>query len=196
MTRTNEWDDWRGAWHTSGSTPRELDAAMTRFDQAKRRDSILRVVEWTVVALAVVFPLVAMRHAANVVEATLGIGAVAIVLMVASFRAWNRRAESAALGASARHFDDAVRSLRRAELRFVRFLWLVLGVEGAFASAWWYGGIEVHHDVLAPIAVTMLWLPLSVVALTLAWSMRLYADARRELAAPAGREGVADEADG
>jgi hypothetical protein len=131
--------------------------------------------------MGVVFPLAAIRHAANAVEATLGIGAVVIVVGVAAFRGWNRHAEHTALGASVREFDDAARSLRRAELRFALFLWLVLGVECAFAAVWWYGGIEVHHGALTPIAIGMLWVPLAVVVLTLVWSIRLRATARREL---------------
>ena len=181
MTETTDWEQWRSSWQRQTPTPRELDEAIARFERANRRDTTLRVIEWVVVALGVVFPVAAMGHAANVIEAVLGIGATAIVLGVAAFREWNRRAERTALGTSAQEFDDAVRALRRLELRFVRVLWLVLAVEGVFAAVWWYGGISVHHDVISPVAVGMLWLPLIVVAATLVWSIRLRASARREL---------------
>ena len=181
MTETTDWEQWRSSWQTQTPTRRELDAAVARFERAKRRETTLRVIAWTVVALGVAFPIAAMSHAANLVEAVLGIGAAAIVLSVAAFREWNRRAARAALGASVQEFDDAVRDLHRMELRFVHFLWLVLVVEGVFAAVWWYGGIAVHHDVLSLVAVGMLWLPLIVVAATVVWSIRLRATARREL---------------
>ena len=184
MTETSDWEQWRSSWQTQTPTPRELDDAIARFERAKRRDSILHIIEWAVVALGAAFPVVAMFHAANFIEAVLGSGAATIVLGVAAFREWHRRGERTALGASVQEFDDAVRVLRRTELRFVRFLWLVLAVEGVFAGVWWYGGINVHHDVSSPLAVGMLWLPLLVVAVTLVWSIRLRADARRELEAP------------
>ena len=98
-------------------------------------------------------------------------------------------------GTSAREFDEAARSLHHAELRFARFLWLVLGVEGVFATVWWYGGIEIHHGALTPIAVWMLWVPLAVVVVTLAWSVRLRAGAKRELAALTVRASAAREND-
>jgi hypothetical protein len=188
MTDTTDWDLWRGSWQTQQPTSLDLDEAMARFEHARRRDSTIRVIEWVIVGLAVVFPIVAMRHAANLIEATLGIGAAIIVLGVAALRHWNRRAERTALGASARDFDHAVRSMRLAEFRFVRFLWLVLGLEGVFATVWWYGGIAAHHSVFAPIAFAMLWLPLTVVAATMIWSVRLRADALRELSALRLRE--------
>jgi len=183
MTETTDWTRWRGSWQTRGPTPEELTTAVTRFHRAKRRAGILLAIEWAIVGLAVVFPVMAMRHAANAAEAALGIGAIVIVLGVAGFRARNRRAERHALGTSGREFEDAVRSLRQAELRFVRFLWLVLGVEGVFAAAWWYGGMKVHHSPLSAIAVGMLWLPLLIVAITLGWSIRLRNTATREISA-------------
>jgi len=173
MTETTDWEQWRSSWQAQIPTRRELDEAIARFERAKRRDTTLRVIEWAVVALGVAFPVAAMGHAANLIEAVLGIGATAIVLGVAGFREWDRRAERTALGSSALDFDEAVRALRRLELRFVRFLWLVLAVEGVFAAVWWYGGINVHHDVLSPVAIGMLWLPLIVVAVTVVWSIRL-----------------------
>jgi len=196
MTETTEWDQWRGSWQTREPTSDELKESMARFRRATRRDSTIRAIEWVITVLAIVFPLVAMRHAANVIEATLGIGALLIVTSVASFRAWNRRAERTALGSSAREFDDAVRALRRAELKFVRFIWLVLGVEGAFAGVWWYGGLAVHHSALSPVAVGMLWIPLLLVVMTLVWSARLKSDAMRELEALAHREPAASAVDG
>jgi hypothetical protein len=188
MTETTEWGQWRGSWQTRAPTSEELDGAMTRFERAMRRYRVMRVAEWAIVVLAVVFPLLAIRHAADAVEATLGIGAAVIVLSVAVFRSWNRHAERVALGTSAREFDEAVRTVRYVELRFTRFLWLVLGVEGVFAAVWWYGGLEVHHGILTSIAVWMLWVPLAVVVVTLAWSVRLRARAKRELAALAVRD--------
>ena len=195
MTETTDWDQWRGSWQTRAPTSQDLDSAMTQFERAMRRDAVMRGIEWAIVVSAVVFPLFAIRHAANAVEATLGIGAAVIVLGIAVFRGWNRYAERVALGTSAREFDEAARSLHHAELRFARFLWLVLGVEGVFAAVWWYGGIEIHHGALTPIAVWMLWVPLAVVVVTLAWSVRLRAGAKRELAALAVRSGAALEND-
>jgi hypothetical protein len=193
MTETTDWNQWRGSWQTRGPSPEELTSTVLRFHHAKRRAEIIQVIEWAMVTLAAVFPLAAIRHAANLTEGVLGIGAVAIVVSVAAFRARNRRAERVALGTSAREFDVAVRSLRQAELRFVRFLWLVLGVEGVFAAVWWAGGIEAHHSALSPIALGMLWLPLVVVAVALGWSISLRAAAKRELAASAFRAGTAPE---
>jgi len=182
MTETTDWSEWRSAWRTRPASPDDLAEARARFSAATRRATIIHAIEWVMTALAIGFPLVAIRHAANLVEAGLGIGAVAIVAGVSAFRGWNRRAENNVLAASARAFDDAVRSLRRAELHFTRFLWLVLGVESVFAGVWWYGGIEVHHDPLTPIAIGMLWVPLLVAVVVLAWSIRLHARAKRELA--------------
>ena len=196
MTESADWDRWRGSWQTQEPTSHELDDATARFHRATQREAVIRVIEWAIVVLAVVFPVVAIRHAANLLEATLGMGAAIIVLGVAAFRAWHGRAERAALGASTREFDDAVRSLRGAELRFVRYLWFVLGVEGVFAAVWWYGGLEVHHNPLGPIAIAMLWVPLLLVAMALAWSVRLRADALRELASLAGRETAVPTSDG
>lgn len=188
MTELTDWDGWRGSWQTQEPTSQELHEALARFQRAKRRDSIIRVIEWGIIVLAVAFPIVAVRHAANFIEATLGIGTAVVVLGGSAFRAWNRRAERTALGASVREFDDALRSLCRAELRFVRFLWFVLAVEGVFATVWWYGGLAVHDLGFAPVAIAMLWLPLAIVVATLIWSLRLNAAARRELDALAVRE--------
>jgi len=196
MTETTDWAQWRGSWQAPTSESRDLDDAMARFHRAKRRESIVRVVEWAVVVLAVAFPLVAMRHAANPIEGALGIGAVLITVGVAAFRSWRRRSERRALAESTREFDDAVRALSRAELRFVRFLWLVLAVEGVFATVWWYGGLEVHHEMFSPIAVAMLWIPLAIVAVALGWSIRLRGHALRDLAGLSAREIAAREVDG
>src|SRR5262245_42010521 len=106
MTELTEWDGWRDSWQTHEPTSRELNEAIARFQRAKRRDSIVRVVEWVIIALAVAFPILALRHAANLVEATLGISTAVVVLGVSVFRRWNRRAERTALAASVREFDD------------------------------------------------------------------------------------------
>lgn len=196
MTETTDWNQWRGSWQTRGPTSEELTSAVARFRRAKRRAAGLRILEWTIVVLAVAFPVAAMRHAANVMEAALGIGAIAIVAGVAGFRAWNQRAERHALGTSAREFEEAARALHQAELRFVRFLWLVLSVESFFAAVWWYGGMEVHHDALAVLAIVMLWVPLLIVVATLTWSIRLWTEARRELATLAAHDREPEPIDG
>ena len=90
MTATTDWDQWRGSWQTRAPTSEDVDSAVSRFEHAMQRYAVMRVIEWAIVVLAVVFPLLAIRHAANAVEATLGIGAAAIVLGVAAFRGWNR----------------------------------------------------------------------------------------------------------
>ena len=195
MIDPTDWDRWRGSWQQPELGSIELEEAMARFQRAKRREATVRVAEWTIVAVAIAFPIAAMRHAANALEATLGIGAVVVVLGIAIFRAWNRRAERAALGTSAREFDSAVRGLRLAELRFVRFLWLVLGLEGVFFAIWWYGGLAIHDGWTSLLAIGSLWLPLLGAALVLVWSLRLRADALRELTALRSKEALARQVD-
>jgi hypothetical protein len=150
--------------------------------RARRAEALTGAAELLVVLAALGGIGLALRHAADALEATLGVSVAVAIAVMWVLRVLAHRREIDVVGSSATNYVAALRSFRARQLRFVHFAWAVLALELVFLAPWWAGGITAHRARLGdPIALVSLWLPLATMAGFAAWTARLRHAADAEL---------------
>ena len=182
MTVPDDWQRWREAWQEGRAATPALDRPVERVRRGRRTHAVTGAAEIALVVVAVGGVAAALRHAADAVETALGLSVAVAVVVTWVLHVAARRREARGAVAVASEYVAVMRWLRRRQLRFVRFVWVVLALELVFLTWWWAGGIPVHRSELgAPIAVFSLWIPVVAIASFVAWTVRLHRQATREL---------------
>jgi hypothetical protein len=182
--RDGEWETWQRAWLSAPDAPPDgslSDPAPSL--RAARHWAMLAELVQAVVAVGGLGLLgIAMRHAANVGEAALGLSVGLTIALTWGAHIAARRGEAPALAADAVGFLAHRRAMRHRQLRLVRFVWTVLTLDLVFCGWWWAGGIAIHrHALSSPIVVATLWIPLVAMGALAAWSAWLGRMARADL---------------
>ena len=196
-TAPDDWEALRNSWESAEPTAGGPEAlALVR--RARRGEAFAALAELVLVLVAIGGIALALRHAADTLELTLGVSAGAAIVGAWALGAITRSREAKAVASSASDYASALRRLRTRQLRVVHSTWVVLALELAFLAPWWAGGIGPHRGRLGdPVALASLWLPLAAMLGLAAWSARF----RRRLVAELRRlEGfqreMAQERDG
>jgi hypothetical protein len=170
----DRWSELRTAWHKG--TPRSARADDTArrvvgVERSRRRAALVR---GAVALLAVSGLVAAVVHAANVLELVLAItvGSTIAATWLVSARAEARRRDMLALPAAS--YLAARRAALEAELRGLRFVWVVLALELVFFVPWWIGGLFAHAGaLLGALTLSAVFVPAALaVALAIATARR------------------------
>jgi len=132
-----------------------------------------------IVALGIVGA--ALRHAANVFEAALGLVVAVGIAAVWLLDAINRGSAAEKVEAPADEYRATRRALCIRQVRFARLGWVVVSLDLAFLFPWWIGGIPVHGAGFHVRQILTMWLPLALMAAFVLWTIALRNRARAEL---------------
>ena len=174
------WSELRSDWRAIGHGP-TADQARAQVRRANRRLAMART---SIVLVAIAGIAAALSHAANTLEALLGLGAgVALALAWVAAVIADRRTD-AIIAETGERYAAARASILQAQLRVVRFVWIVLGTLLVFLVPWWIGGFAAHGDgMLSAIGLYAFWLPAAGIVALLRWTIARARSAGREVAA-------------
>ena len=180
MTQPHDsWDSLRSAWH-SGAGDASLRVARATVAAAMRRSLVART---ALVMLTTGMIAGALLHAADPVESALG-----LMTGAAAAAAWwsssvTGRRTHAALAAAGDDYRALRAGILRAQIRYCRFVQLLLALQLVFFVPWWIGGFAVHRAEWPFGAVMLLafWIPLAGMVALFSWARRQLRTARREL---------------
>ena len=193
MTPTpRDWDQWGETWRARGASALELDAMLRRNARTRRALRLMPLFSLGITIVALVVIAAALRHAANVFEAALGV-AVALGIVVA----WmadlaDRRWASAGVEATAEQYATVRRAYCERRLRFARLGLMVAALDLVFLTPWWIGGIKVHGIGYGYAHLLSVWLPLAIILGFIAWTRRIRRRTQSELQALARLTATAD----
>lgn len=175
----DSWSELRSAWK-SGTPDDGVRVARAAVSRAMRRSLVART---GLVVFAVAITGGALVHAANPLEAALG-----LITGVAIAAAWwvsatTDRRTQAVLAEPAEDYRELRAEILRAQIRFFRFVWLVLALQLVFLVPWWIGGISAHRGegLFGSLMLVAFWLPLAGMVMLFGWTVRRSQLAAREL---------------
>ena len=181
-TPSGDWERWQALWRRAGNAGVVAQDAPQQIARARRGLLVTRLVESAVAGAAILITAAALRHAGNPFEAGLGllVGSCIAALWIQRIRLREREDSAVATG-SAQHLA-VLGSVRRQEVRFAHFIWIVLPLELAFLTPWWVIGTRVHHRSLTDLGSWQtVWLPIVGMVALFVWSLRLRRRAHAEL---------------
>ncbi|MGE5833064.1 MAG: hypothetical protein ACM4AI_01165 [Acidobacteriota bacterium] len=182
MTSTHEWERWEARWRAVHASPSDLDLLLERARQARRRVAMVHRLATAIALTAIAVVGAALRHAGNGFEITLGILVAGGIVVVWILDRANRRRSVEVVDAPEGAYRAARIALCVRQERFAWFGWIVVGLDLVFLFPWWIGGVEVHGAGFRLGQILTVWLPLATMAGFVAWTIRLRAKARAELA--------------
>lgn len=177
-----DWQHWHDTW-TMPAVSQPAEPVVQRWiGWARRRLFVTWMIETAVGAGSLGLIAIALRHAANQLEAALGISVGAIIALVWARSIMIRRDEHASDAQSSVEYLAAIRRVRARQLRLAWFIWVGLTLELVFLIPWWVIGSRVHSRSITDIASWLtVWLPVAGFIALYAWSLRLGRRARREM---------------
>jgi hypothetical protein len=180
--REMDWDAVRAEWLRTADAASAIASAQRQMVLAKRGARVSQAVEALVAIVALAFVGLALRHAANALEAALGV-VVGVLIGVAW---WRRRSllreEQRSLEATGIDHLRLARIIRGRQVRLAEFIWIVIALDLVFLIPWWVIGSRVHSRRLSDIgSIETMWLPLLGMAFLAAWAGRARSRAIRDL---------------
>jgi hypothetical protein len=192
MMATDEWAEWEQHWRGARTSPADLDVMIARTRRARRGLWLMRRLSTVLALVALAVVGAALRHAANGVEATLG-----IVVSIGIVAVWiadgvNQRSAADRVEAPEEEYRAVRRALCIRQMRFATLGWIVAALDIVFLVPWWIGGFTVHGVGFHMTQLISLWGPLALIVGFLSWVTTLRRRARVELARVAERDWVGD----
>jgi NADH:ubiquinone oxidoreductase subunit 3 (subunit A) len=177
-----DWDALQDEWLRAGDAATTVASAGRQLRLARRGALIGQIIEAAIAGAAVAFVGLALMHAANVLEAALGIFVGAAICAIWLRRRDLAREEQRSLEAGTTDHLGLVRVVRQRQTRLAQFIWIVLALDLVFLVPWWVIGSRVHSRRLTDIgSVETMWLPLLGMALIAVWAWRMRRRAKRDL---------------
>lgn len=178
-----ELEQLRAAWVAPAGAERAATRAERQLASAKRSAQLGQAVLGAIALSGVALVGLALVHAANALEAALGIVVGAGICGAwLGWRALDRREQRAPDATTVEHLSRAA-GVRRGRKRLAEFVIVVLALDLVFLVPWWVIGTRVHaRRITSAGAIGTMWLPLLVMALVLLWAVRTRRHAARELA--------------
>ena len=183
MIARDEWDDWGARWRADRQPAMQLDEVLGGVARARRSLLLTRALSLAIAVSALGVIAVALRHAGNPVEATLGLVVGAAIAAAWFADAANRRRSIASDYAAATDHPQFRREVCLRQLRFVRLGWTIVVLDLVFLVPWWIGGLRVHGFGFHVAQIASMWLPVAVMTTFVLWTRRTRRRARAELEA-------------
>jgi hypothetical protein len=182
--RDVDWDALRAEWLYNADAASGTAVVERQMRAARRGAFGEEVIGSGIAAAAVAFVALALRHAANPLEAALGIVVGAAICFIWLRRRDLARQEQRSLEERAADYLRIIRVVRQRQARLAQFIWAVIALDLVFLIPWWVIGSRVHSRRLGDIgSIETMWLPLLGMALLGAWAARMRRRALREAAA-------------
>jgi hypothetical protein len=180
--RDTDWDMLRAEWLRTTDAASVVVSAERQMRMARRSALVAKIIEAGIAGAGTTLVGLALMHAANRVEAALGIVVGALIGMAWLKRRDLARDEQRALEATRPDCLAMMRALRNRQARLAQFVWLILALDLAFLIPWWVIGSRVHSRRLSDLgSIETMWIPLLGMALLTAWAARSRARAMRDL---------------
>jgi hypothetical protein len=180
--RNVDWDALRAEWLRSGDAASAIASAQRQMNVGRRGALVAQAIEAGIAVVGLTLVGLALRHAANRLEAGLGI---VVAIGICAAWLWRRelaRQEQRSLEAGSVDHLRLVRAVRRRQARLAEFIWAIVALDLMFLIPWWVIGARVHSRRLSDVgAIETMWLPLLGMALLVAWAARLRTRAVRDL---------------
>ena len=169
--------EWASLANDANATPN----AGRRLKRARMSSWTTQVIEAGVALAALAFVALALMHAANWAEATLGVVVGAAICGVWIYRRLLGRDETRAVELPRAAYVGQLGTLRRKQARVADFIGMVVVLELIFLIPWWVIGSRVHSRRLGDVgSIITMWVPLAGMAAVLVWVVRARRSARRE----------------
>lgn len=174
--------EWTDTWQRTTESPAATQEVSRRLARARLESIAVRIVEGAVAVSALVLVALALMHAANAVEAGLGLFVGLAISAIWIQRGRIRFREQAGGDASSVQYLLVLRRTRQQRKRLAEFVWIVVVLDFVFLVPWWVIGSRFHHRSFTDAANWIsMWLPiLGFIALSL-WALGVWRSARCEL---------------
>jgi hypothetical protein len=174
--------EWTDTWQRTTESPAATREVSRRLARARLESIAVRIIEGAVATSALALVALALTHAANALEAALGLLVGLAISAIWIQRGRIRFREQAAGVASTVEYLIVLRRTRNQRMRLAEFVWIVVVLDFVFLIPWWIIGSRFHHRGLTDAGTWIsMWLPiLGFIALCL-WALGLWRSARREL---------------
>jgi len=177
-----DWELLQQEWQRTGSSQAEVATAFERLSRARRGLLLTWLAETAIGISSLLFVMMALRHAANPLVATLGVIVCVGNAIVWAQRIISRRREQNSVSATGTDYLAAMRRLRMRQVRLAEFVWVVLSMELIFFIPWWVIGSRVHSRRITDTgSLLTMWLPIVVMLALYVWGFRLRAAGIREV---------------
>jgi hypothetical protein len=182
MTGSDDWRRWSETWQEAGRMDSAMPQVLERIRRARRMLALTAALETVLVLVAVGGLGAALWHATDAADAILGACVAAAIIGAWIYHILARRREAESTTGTATEYVAIMRRFYRRQLAFVRFVWVVLALEGVFLARWWSGGLTAHRgDLVEPLAIVSLWCPLAAMMGLTVWTIRVHQSARSTL---------------
>jgi hypothetical protein len=181
--RDIDWEMLRAEWLRTADAASAVASAERQMKIARRSVRAGDIIESGIAGVASALVGLALMHAANRMEAALGVLVGALI-----GAAWLRRRDLArdeqrALEATTSDHLAMMRTLRKRQARLAEFIWVILALDLVFLIPWWIIGSRVHSRRLSDLgSIETMWIPLLGMVLLAIWAARSRASAKRDLA--------------
>jgi hypothetical protein len=174
--------EWKDDWQRTTDSPAASREVSRRLARARLESIVVRIIEGAVAMSALGLVALALMHAANALEAGLGLFVGLAISVIWIQRGRIRIREQEGDIASAVEYLLVLRRARRQRIRLAEFVWVVVILDLVFLIPWWIIGARFHHNGLTdPATWVSMWLPIvGLIALCL-WALGVWRSARREL---------------
>jgi hypothetical protein len=174
--------EWKDVWQRTTDSPAASREVSRRLARARRESIVVRIIEGAVAISALGLVALALVHAANALEAALGLFVGLAISAIWIQRGRIRLNEQEGDVASTVEYLGLLRRARHQRKRLAEFVWIVVILDLVFLIPWWIIGSRFHHRGLTDAATWFsMWLPiLGFMALCL-WALRVWRSARREV---------------
>jgi hypothetical protein len=178
----DDWARWRETWQEVSAAAPPMPVLRKQFRREQRRIARTAVAEVMLALTAASGIAVALLHTPS--RGAVAWGAFVVVLIAFTWVVdlLRRGGTWRPLTESTQTFLELSRRRCRAQLGAVRFTWILIALELAFLVPWWAGGLHAHAGALySPLVILLGWLPMSLIAGLLAWSLLLWRRLTSEL---------------
>jgi hypothetical protein len=174
--------EWKDDWQRATDSPAASREVSRRLARARLESIVVRIIEGAVAMSALGLVALALMHAANALEAGLGLFVGLAISVIWIQRGRIRLREQEGDAASAVEYLRVLRRARHQRIRLAEFVWVVVILDLVFLIPWWIIGTRFHHRGLTDAATWVsMWLPIvGLIALCL-WALGVWRSARREL---------------
>jgi hypothetical protein len=174
--------EWKDVWQLTTDSPAASREVSRRLARARRESMVVRIIEGAVAMSALGLVALALMHAANALEAGLG-----LIVGLAISAIWIQRGrirlhEQEGDVASTVEYLGVLRRARQQRIRLAEFVWVVVILDLIFLTPWWIIGTRFHHRTLTDAGTWIsMWLPILGFITLCLWALRVWRSARREI---------------
>lgn len=174
--------EWKDDWQRTTDSPAAPREVSKRLARARMENIVARIIEGAVAMSALALVGLALVHAANALEAGLGLVVGLAIAAIWIQRGRIRLREQEGDIASTVEYLLLLRRTRHQRIRLAEFVWVIVLLDLVFLIPWWIIGLRFHHRGLTDAATWIsMWLPILGFIALCVWALGVWRSARREV---------------